>query len=79
MYLSRSSKRNLFAKKHIQNLTFESIGLSIQDLKRVEYPSWLIKKCFELLPRDELLSNFEPEINIFFLATWDWDEKLSSL
>ena len=42
----------LFAKKHVQNLTFESLALSIKVLEKVRYPSSLMKNVFE-----QLLSN----------------------
>ena len=46
MSFKKYSKNVLFAKKHTQNLTFESVVLSIQILKKARYPSSLVKKCF---------------------------------
>ena len=46
MSFKKHTKNFLFAKKYLQNLTCESIILSIQALKRVGYPSSLLKKCF---------------------------------
>ena len=37
MFRLRNSKNFLYAKKHIQNLTFQSVVLSIQGLKKVQY------------------------------------------
>ena len=63
----------VFAKKHIQNLTFESVALSIQVMKKVRYPSSLIKKCFVLFSQVnclQLLEFFEQLLhNLGWLAT----------
>lgn len=47
MYPSRNTVKTLFAKKYIRNFTFESIELSINDLKKVRFLLSHMKKCFE--------------------------------
>ena len=62
--------KNFLAKKHIQNLTFESKVLSIKGLKNLQYPSSrrnYFSNLDVLATSLATLSGSEPEINI--LAT----------
>ena len=62
--------KNFLAKKHIQNLTFESKVLSVKGLKNLQYPSPrrnYFSNLDVLATSLATLSGFEPEINI--LAT----------